>query len=277
MEGDRQAAASPGRRGSRGCAGRRGWWRSKRAVSAAGIWPPKTAGSSDHGRLGLVLPVEAAICRQRSSSSTARARPARFRLLETSAVAAVWPRRRRLPLLPLSSTLRRTPRASSWSLTGQSPAALGSGSSANASTARSGSMWLSLRKAITLSIGLSFHDSYELVIRDELVVVAKSDDPGPRGRFDVRALDFVSVSASRMVNHVLGDCGLRLGLASTGIRVPETHGWRSSRQGLWLTGSSGPPRRQWCAFFRKLLGPSWRDGLICDRPVVQRAGLRMHT
>ena len=129
-------------------------------------------------------------------------------------------------------------------------------------------------KAITLSIGLSFHDSYELVTRDKLVVVAESDDPGPRGRFDVRALDFVSVSASRMVNHVLGDCGLRLGLASTGIRVPETQGWRSSRQGLWLTGSSGPPRRQWCAFFRKLLGPSWRDGLICDRPVVQRAGLR---
>ncbi len=79
-------------------------------------------------------------------------------------------------------------------------------------------------KAITLSIGLSLHDSYELVIRDKLVVVAESDDPGPRGRFDVRVLDFVSVSASRMVNHVLGDCGLRLGLASTGIRVPETQG-----------------------------------------------------
>ena len=44
-------------------------------------------------------------------------------------------------------------------------------------------MRLSPMKAITLSIRLSFHDSYELVTRDELVVVAESDDPGPRGRF----------------------------------------------------------------------------------------------
>jgi hypothetical protein len=29
--------------------------------------------------------------------------------------------------------------------------------------------------------------------------VAESDDPGPRGRFDVRALDFVRVSASGIV------------------------------------------------------------------------------
>ena len=39
----RRSAASPGWTGSRGRVGRRGWWRSKRAVSAAGIWPPKTA------------------------------------------------------------------------------------------------------------------------------------------------------------------------------------------------------------------------------------------
>ena len=51
---------------------------------------------------------------------------------------------------------------------------------------------VSLMKAITLSIGRSFHDFYALVTRDELVVVAESDDPGPRGRFDVRALDFVA-------------------------------------------------------------------------------------
>lgn len=37
-------------------------------------------------------------------------------------------------------------------------------------------MWLSLMKAITLELGLSFHDSYEFVMRDELVVVAESDD-----------------------------------------------------------------------------------------------------
>ena len=60
-------------------------------------------------------------------------------------------------------------------------------------------MWLSLMKAITLSIGLSFHDSYELVTRDELAVVAESDDLGPRGCFEVRALDFARVSASSVV------------------------------------------------------------------------------
>ena len=38
-----------------------------------------------------------------------------------------------------------------------------------------------------------------LVTGHELVVVAEPDDPGPRGRFGVRALDFVRVSVSGMV------------------------------------------------------------------------------
>jgi hypothetical protein len=36
---------------------------------------------------------------------------------------------------------------------------------------------------------------------------------------DERALAFMSVSASRLVTMSLVDCGLRLGLASTGVRV----------------------------------------------------------
>lgn len=31
------------------------------------------------------------------------------------------------------------------------------------------------------------------------------------------------------------------------------------------------------AFSSQIARFDWRDGLICDRPVVQRAGLRMHT
>jgi hypothetical protein len=136
-------------------------------------------------------------------------------------------------------------------------------------------MWLSLMKAITLSIGFPFHDSYELVTRDQPVVVAESDDL-------VRAV--VSTWLSRLRervreqdgHHVLVGCGVRLGLASTGIRVPETQRWRSCRQGCGSLALRSAQRR-WCALCRKLLGPNWRDGLICDRPVVQRAGLRVHT
>ena len=39
-------AASPARTGSRGCAGLRGWWRSKPAVRRLLIWSPRTAGTS---------------------------------------------------------------------------------------------------------------------------------------------------------------------------------------------------------------------------------------
>src|SRR2546423_3006550 len=42
----RQSAASPGRTGSRGRVGRRGWWRSEPAASAALTWSATTAGIS---------------------------------------------------------------------------------------------------------------------------------------------------------------------------------------------------------------------------------------
>jgi len=47
VEGDRDfgAAGVPPRPGSRCGAGRRGWWRSKPAVFAALLWPPRTAGT----------------------------------------------------------------------------------------------------------------------------------------------------------------------------------------------------------------------------------------
>ena len=60
-------------------------------------------------------------------------------------------------------------------------------------------MWLSVMKAITLELGLSFHDSYEFVTRDELVVVAESDDLVRAVVSTGVRLDLVSVSASRMV------------------------------------------------------------------------------
>ena len=106
-------------------------------------------------------------------------------------------------------------------------------------------MRLSLMKAITLSIRLSFHDSYELVTRDELVVVAESDDPGPRGRFGVRALDFVRVDG----HHVLVDCGLRLGWPRPVYAYLKHRGGDLRGRGCGSLALPVRPGRQWCVFF----------------------------
>ena len=74
-------------------------------------------------------------------------------------------------------------------------------------------MWLSLMKAITLRSGSRSTILYEVVTHDELVVVAESDDPGPRGRSRRACARPRERVREQDGHHVLVDCGLRLGLA----------------------------------------------------------------
>jgi hypothetical protein len=136
---------------------------------------------------------------------------------------------------------------------------------------------VSLVEAITLSIGRSFHDSYELVTRDELVVVAESDNPGPRSRFDVRALDFVRVSASTMVTvfWLIVVFALVWPRPACAYLNTEVAIFAAGAVAHRLFRSAQASVVRFCSFVRKLPGANWRDGLICDRPLVQRAGLRV--
>jgi hypothetical protein len=72
-----------------------------------------------------------------------------------------------------------------------------------------------------LAIELPFHDFYEVVPHDELVVVAELDDPIAAAALDERTLAVGERVCEQDGHHVLADRCVRLRRSSTGVLVAE--------------------------------------------------------